>query len=1350
MPFDDVAADELRALHARLAELHRTTRTLEREQREVGAQIPALSKAAKADASAHDALEAARTRARALRTELRTLQQHVDEAQTRSVAIRDAWPNRMHASVPHGPESEARVVALHDARTGSAPLPDVALPCAAAALPAELHAALPTSSAHDHLHMADTLPTGGIDMSAGIVTTGPSWPYLLGTLSMLEHALTQYALATALRHGFVLTSVPDVVKTDVAERCGFRPRDEASAQTYFVDTQRDADDASLCLAGTAEIPLAAFVANRTFASEAAGAAGGSVGALPLPVKLVALGHAFRAEAGARGTDTRGLYRIHQFSKVEMFAVTAADASDAMLEELRAIQEEMAQGLGLLYRVLDMPSEELGASAYRKYDVEAWMPGRGGWGEICSASNCTDYQAHRLAIKYRPPPRGGERAKLAYAHTLNATAAAIPRLIVALLETYGHTEGRLVLPAALQPYWLGGAADARVQWAPPRREARAAARGVRGLHTAARRGPPRARPAWPVRGLHASAARRKSFAQYREELRAMAAQHGASPASLVLAFAVLHELTAIVPLVFFAALFTVLGAGESILGALDAVRASVLPDDAQGYVHETLHAWIVRGTRFATRLCARCSEYVACPTEGPTSPVAVWLSSLTAAYVVVKLLVPVRLAASFALAPWFARRVLQPLGRLVRRRRSYGEGAAYAALPHAVESLTRVCGESYDVQMIAGAALANEPWDAVTQLLVLPDGASVPAYRAALAPAAPRLEAYVRRGGHVVAVGAAAACLCAAVAGDDAPAGALPPFFGGTFRAVPTERAAVEVRVGDARMPLACLDARAYGVLDGAPSVCLAQVGDAAVGVACRVGQGSAVLLGVDVTRPLVPIGMPPGTGSDAARLDTLAHWLAREAQLHVARPRAAPVGPPSLTEPVRLAPLYVVSRSDAMLAAFRGALCAAATADTAGAALPGVARVLADRAGSVRVAGVVREADTYTVLDVERDAAASLAAVHEACWDADYAAYTVDAAVDWARVPKYVAFVGAAARLVDDDEAGAARVAPFFVFPRYFRALVAARLAFRRPGALPWPLGAGQMSVGDVLGYGQVVTSTQTLLERNRALLHAAPPGTTLIATHQVAGRGRGANAWVSPGGCLQFSTRLAWPLGAAAKSVFVQYLAALAIVYGVSEGVEGGAALRGRLKIKWPNDVYGEVPAAAPGSVAVEREGVTRHYRKLGGILVGAHAGADAFDVVVGCGVNVTNARPTTCLAEVAAAAGGAAPALEACAAAILAAFERVLSAFVAASYDFGVLVDAYRAAWLHSDQVVDVGGARMRVVGVARDTGLLRTVPVASAVRAADAAAWAPGAVAGAVDVQPDGNSFDMLQGLVRPRRA
>ena len=137
----------------------------------------------------------------------------------------------------------------------------------------------------------------------------------------------------------------------MAERCGFRPRDEAAAQTYFVDTQRDTDEAALCLAGTAEIPLAALMAKQTFrdGDERSVNTGNDVSAFTLPVKLTALGHAYRAEAGARGTDTRGLYRIHQFSKAELFVVTAADKSDAMLEELRGVQEDMVSGLGLLYR-----------------------------------------------------------------------------------------------------------------------------------------------------------------------------------------------------------------------------------------------------------------------------------------------------------------------------------------------------------------------------------------------------------------------------------------------------------------------------------------------------------------------------------------------------------------------------------------------------------------------------------------------------------------------------------------------------------------------------------------------------------------------------------------------------------------------------------------------------------------------------------------------------------------------------------------------------------------------------------------------------------------------------------------
>ncbi|CAE7182304.1 unnamed protein product [Rhizoctonia solani] len=198
----------------------------------------------------------------------------------------------------------------------------------------------------------------------------------------------------------------------------------------------------------------------------------------LPLRTVALGHAFRAEAGARGKDTRGLYRVHQFTKVELFSITTGEsvkrtddhttlptktdkASDQELEYLRELQIELYAGLGIPFRVLDMPSEELGASAHRKYDIEAWMPGRGAWGEISSASNCTDYQARRLHIRHRhlhnDPSATGP---VPYAHTLNGTAAAVPRLIIALIENgvrfkQGSDVECLVLPLVLRKYWVGG-------------------------------------------------------------------------------------------------------------------------------------------------------------------------------------------------------------------------------------------------------------------------------------------------------------------------------------------------------------------------------------------------------------------------------------------------------------------------------------------------------------------------------------------------------------------------------------------------------------------------------------------------------------------------------------------------------------------------------------------------------------------------------------------------------------------------------------------------------------------------------------------------------------------------------
>jgi seryl-tRNA synthetase len=180
----------------------------------------------------------------------------------------------------------------------------------------------------------------------------------------------------------------------------------------------------------------------------------------LPRKYVGLSHCFRTEAGAAGRDTRGLFRVHQFTKVEMFVFCTPEQSDALHEELLRIEESIFQGLGVPYQVIDTCTGDLGGPAYRKYDLEAWMPGRGKtrddgevtgeYGEVTSTSNCTDYQARRLGIKYRP---SGEKKGTRFVHTLNGTAIACTRAIIAILENYQQADGSVIVPEVLRP-WIG--------------------------------------------------------------------------------------------------------------------------------------------------------------------------------------------------------------------------------------------------------------------------------------------------------------------------------------------------------------------------------------------------------------------------------------------------------------------------------------------------------------------------------------------------------------------------------------------------------------------------------------------------------------------------------------------------------------------------------------------------------------------------------------------------------------------------------------------------------------------------------------------------------------------------------
>ncbi|KAG0739657.1 hypothetical protein G6F57_005386 [Rhizopus arrhizus] len=285
----------------------------------------------------------------------------------------------------------------------------------------------------DHIQITTELNI--LDLEQAAITSGSSFYYLQGMGAFLELALINYAMHKAASKGFFGVLTPDIVRTSIAYGCGFQPRADEHSQIYDIRSSNE----PLCLAGTAEIPLAGKFADKTLLET------------QLPQKLVGFGHAFRTEDGGRGQEPKGLYRVHQFSKVELFAVTTPEQSEEMMEEIRMIQEEMFTELGLCFRVLDMPTEELGASAYRKYDIEAWMPGRKNWGEISSTSNCTDYQSRRLGIRYRQAHNENQQI---FCHTLNGTAIAVPRVIIALLETFQQKDGSVLIPNVLRK-WLPG-------------------------------------------------------------------------------------------------------------------------------------------------------------------------------------------------------------------------------------------------------------------------------------------------------------------------------------------------------------------------------------------------------------------------------------------------------------------------------------------------------------------------------------------------------------------------------------------------------------------------------------------------------------------------------------------------------------------------------------------------------------------------------------------------------------------------------------------------------------------------------------------------------------------------------
>ena len=282
----------------------------------------------------------------------------------------------------------------------------------------------------DHVTLAEG--QGWLDIVRGARLAGSRNYVLLGDLSLLEGAVMGFALDSMVAKGFTALSVPTLVRTETMVGTGYFPGGED--QAYKCDERDD-----LCLVGTAEVPVTALYQDEI------------LDGADLPLRFVALSSCYRREAGTYGKDTKGLYRVHQFQKVEQVVIDSADEAQSLEHHAAILQnsEEVLQALSLPYRVVNVCGGDLGQPQIQKYDIETWMPSREGYGETHSASRFHDFQARRLGLRYR-----GEDGKVRHCHTLNNTVAASTRMLLALLENHQLADGRVAVPEPLRPYLSG--------------------------------------------------------------------------------------------------------------------------------------------------------------------------------------------------------------------------------------------------------------------------------------------------------------------------------------------------------------------------------------------------------------------------------------------------------------------------------------------------------------------------------------------------------------------------------------------------------------------------------------------------------------------------------------------------------------------------------------------------------------------------------------------------------------------------------------------------------------------------------------------------------------------------------
>ena len=284
----------------------------------------------------------------------------------------------------------------------------------------------------DHVELAESLDL--IDFERGTKVSGAKFYFLKNELVLLEMALARYAFDVAMKHKFIPLATPDLAKREILSDMGYSPRGE-STQIYNIE------NSDLSLIGTAEITIGGYHKDETFERK------------ELPKKYVAISHCFRTEAGSYSKFSKGIFRVHQFTKVEMFQYTLPEESEKAHNEVLQIEKEIFKGLEIPFRVIDHCTADLGAPSYRTFDLEAWMPGKpnkndemGDWAEITSTSNCTDYQSRALNIKYK-----NEDTSKEFVHMINGTAIAMPRPIIAILENFQQKDGSIKIPRILHKY-----------------------------------------------------------------------------------------------------------------------------------------------------------------------------------------------------------------------------------------------------------------------------------------------------------------------------------------------------------------------------------------------------------------------------------------------------------------------------------------------------------------------------------------------------------------------------------------------------------------------------------------------------------------------------------------------------------------------------------------------------------------------------------------------------------------------------------------------------------------------------------------------------------------------------------